>query len=375
MKICPKCAAECNDYATFCSNCGSYVTQEAIDAANAAQVEPEVEPLVEVVETAAIDEVIDAAPVAPGAKYTEKPVVEDPFVAPAVEAEPVVEAAPAVAAAAPAAAYQPAAQQPAYQPAPVEQPQVAYEPAQPATAQATVEPPASGFAKQAWEDYKGSSGWLPKSLLGGLIMMVPILNFVGEGYAMQWGRRASYRKGDQLPEKFFEDNTFVMGFFAFVLSLIAGLIVGLCGGAPIIALAVTAFLYPFLSLCILRVAIIGRLGAGFELGNIWEKAQRNWKGGMGAYWFPMLIAAAAAVVIVLILCGSTGISILAFSSDTALGYGLGFFGVLMWLVGFYVVCVVSFASTCIAYRAIGYWIARFAPEWVQESYNLGTQPE
>ena len=52
-------------------------------------------------------------------------------------------------------------------------------------------PSLEGCVSAAWHDVKATQGWFGKLLLLGLINIVPILNFVVQGYALQWARELS----------------------------------------------------------------------------------------------------------------------------------------------------------------------------------------
>ena len=97
-------------------------------------------------------------------------------------------------------------------------------PTQPAPAYAT------SCLKAAWEDVKATPNYVSRLLVLGLIMCVPILNFVVAGYLLFWSREVPFGGRSLLPEKIVTGKNFEYGFYAFVLTLVVGLIGGIIGG-------------------------------------------------------------------------------------------------------------------------------------------------
>ena len=101
-------------------------------------------------------------------------------------------------------------------------------PAQPAPAPAPAY--ATSCLKAAWEDVKATPNYVSRLLVLGLIMCVPILNFVVAGYLLFWAREVPFGGRSLLPEKIVTGKNFEYGFYAFVLSLVVGLVGGIVGG-------------------------------------------------------------------------------------------------------------------------------------------------
>ena len=97
-------------------------------------------------------------------------------------------------------------------------------PTQPAPAYAT------SCLKAAWEDVKATPNYVSRLLVLGLIMCVPILNFVVAGYLLFWSREVPFGGRSLLPQKIVTGKNFEYGFYAFVLTLVVGLIGGIIGG-------------------------------------------------------------------------------------------------------------------------------------------------
>lgn len=89
---------------------------------------------------------------------------------------------------------------------------------------------ATSCLKAAWEDVKATPNYVSRLLVLGLIMCVPILNFVVAGYLLFWAREVPFGGRSLLPEKIVTGKNFEYGFYAFVLSLVVGLVGGIVGG-------------------------------------------------------------------------------------------------------------------------------------------------
>jgi len=84
--------------------------------------------------------------------------------------------------------------------------------------------------KAAWEDVKATPNYISRLLVLGLIMCVPILNFVVAGYLLFWSREVPFGGRSLLPQKIVTGKNFEYGFYAFVLTLVVGLVGGIIGG-------------------------------------------------------------------------------------------------------------------------------------------------
>lgn len=74
-------------------------------------------------------------------------------------------------------------------------------PTQPAPAYAT------SCLKAAWEDVKATPNYVSRLLVLGLIMCVPILNFVVAGYLLFWSREVPFGGRSLLPQKIVRART------------------------------------------------------------------------------------------------------------------------------------------------------------------------
>ena len=148
-------------------------------------------------------------------------------------------------------------------------------PTQPAPAYAT------SCLKAAWEDVKATPNYVSRLLVLGLIMCVPILNFVVAGYLLFWSREVPFGGRSLLPQKIVTGKNFEYGFYAFVLTLVVGLIGGIIGGIfgwiPFIGwvVSIAASLATYVAGIIMQMRMImgQSLGDGFNVkGHLGEGA-------------------------------------------------------------------------------------------------------
>lgn len=179
-----------------------------------------------------------------------------------------------------------------------------------------------GCLAQAWDDITESEGWAKRIITLGLINMVPILNFFVSGFAMKWARQLPLDKVDGMPTKVLQDGSFLQGFYAWLISLIVGVVAGvvttILGVIPVlgalIGVAVSLFMNMFAQLAIMRVAIAGSLGPGFDVAAIWKAIWTNRFGKLFcATVLPGIIVGAASAFIcgsVLVVFGMNSITLL-----------------------------------------------------------------
>lgn len=253
---------------------------------------------------------------------------------------------------------------------------------------------AKGCLGAAWEDIKTSPGWVGRTLILGLIMCVPILNFVVAGYYLNWAREVPFGGKTPMPASYVSGKNFEMGFYAFVVSLVVGLVFGFVGGI----LGLIPFLGALINLALMLAALVAtallqmrmimaqQLGAGFGIKDAWQMAQRNWGQLLLVTIVPNLVCGLVAAVIgsvvvmfvMLLGLGGAAPSLAAVSAggDVTGGNALMLVGLLLsvGLVGFviaYVVsCVLMTVAEALTIRGMGHWVARYAPEWTALSYPV-----
>lgn len=366
MSYCPNCGAAYEGTPKFCVNCGAALArpvqpaEPVVGPSSDAPLQPKATPA-----SPASPEPIqlDATPVEPGPSAYE----------PAASAG---QGAGGAMGGSPAPSYVPPSYGTSQQPSGVGQQdysRASYD-QNPYNGQKT----SQGLLGFAWNDVKNSEGLVPRTALLGLIGCVPVLNFVASGYCLRWGRRAAFRTGDPMPKDLFGDKAFLIGFFAFVVELVFGIVMGLLSCIPLVGVIAALALCPPMMLACMHVAMTDELGAGFRVSDLWEKTKADFGGLLAIVFVPGLIAALACMVIMFVVSLVGGVSLfgLAYSIDagSAVLGGASVFGMLIMLLGVYVCVVVSLVANLVSYRALGYWAGRFAPDWVQESVRQGVSP-
>lgn len=248
--------------------------------------------------------------------------------------------------------------------------------AQPAASQQPVY--AQGCVAAALNDVKGDPLLLRNSLLLGLISFVPVLNFVVEGYAVNWAREIPFGGRTQMPRKIVTGRNFEIGFYLFLIALVVGLIAGVASSIlaviPILGwlagLAVSLGASMFQGLMQMRVGVSQQLGEGFKVSAVWSVLKRNWTGLLCATLIPSLVA--AGILCVAALIGALLMTVAAVpvgfaASGSVVGAGLGAVACIVAALVCVVLAVACAACLAVAalvtMRAVAHWVARYAPEW------------
>lgn len=250
---------------------------------------------------------------------------------------------------------------------------------------------AKGCLSAAWSDIMNSPSWFSRVILLGLVAIVPILNFVTMGYAMRWSRQLMLGRIEPMPKQIFVPRAFVNGFFAVVIALVISLVVSICGSllafVPVLGALALAVLSIFSSMfqyvAIMRTAVADRLGAGFDISQIWKTFKRNMGELFCAAVLPTLIMSVIAAIIGVILFSLFAVSSLgtfanlAYYAYDSFDQALAVMQLLMSmtpvLIVFVVIC--SFGEAFIyllTMRAMGHYVTRYAQEWKGEAAVMST---
>ncbi|WP_289636236.1 hypothetical protein [uncultured Adlercreutzia sp.] len=265
------------------------------------------------------------------------------------------------------------------------QPQAPVPPAAPPPASQPVY--AKGCLSAAWEDIKATPGYVGKLVVLGLIMCVPILNFVVAGYLLHWAREVPFGGRTPMPPKYVTGKNFEYGFYAFVISLVVGIVVSVAGMilcfipllGVLVSLALSLAGAVAASLMQMRMIMGYTIGDGFAVKDLWAVAQRNWGQLLLVTLVPGVavgfIAAVVSMVVLLfaMLLAMGAAMPMAVSasaaSDPSFGEVVGLLGVIAGptLFAALIVCVLACFAEALAstltLRGLGHWVARYAPEW------------
>jgi hypothetical protein len=162
--------------------------------------------------------------------------------------------------------------------------------------------------------------WLQKLIIGGLVGLIPIINFALVGYIVQIARNVSAGYDRPLPEWNNFSNFFMLGLKVFVISLVYSipLILMLCVFVPIVMLGGAsdsdelALLVGFSGACLMLVVILFAILISFvstaamvrftqtdDLGSAWRFAEvfgfmRQQFGPIFTLWLLSLVASVIA---------------------------------------------------------------------------------
>ena len=246
-----------------------------------------------------------------------------------------------------------------------------------------------GCLAAAWGDIMQTKGWFGKVLLLGLVGCVPILNFYVNGYAMRWSRELFLGKVASMPDRIFGNRMFINGFFAFIIGLLLSIVGGLCsallGAVPIVGAICGVAIYLVIALfqyiAVLRTAIADRLGAAFDIAQIWRTCWRNLGALLCATIVPILIYTAVVFVIVFALMVIVGLPLIGTIAEIGV-YGsssyaaalLSLMGALIpvFLICYIVGCFLDAFLTLLTTRATGHYVARYAQDWKAEQAVMST---
>ena len=256
---------------------------------------------------------------------------------------------------------------------------------------------ATGCLGSACTDITSSQGWFGRLLALGLIGGIPILGWFTSGYALRWARRLPLGDRSQMPRAIFEGRNFTIGFFAFLVALLVGIVLGIAGWVlgfvPLIgalaALALTVFASMFAYVLYARMALHDSLEAAFDLPQAWRAYSRSLGGLFCATMIPGLIAGAAAFVIFAIYSAiaaalflhGPGMPLHHLFESILYGNPLpphvaqAFFGMALgFVIATYLYAVVAAIASVFANRAVGHWVAQVAPEWADGAPERRPRP-
>lgn len=260
------------------------------------------------------------------------------------------------------------------------------------------------YYQAAWGDIKHSPGWFGKVCLLGLIGLIPVFGpIVIYGYAFGWARDMAWNVHRPMPERIFgneDGKLYSRGFFAWLIVLvIAGVVPSVISyfagdNAFWSAVVIVAelFLSIFALVGVMRMAIYGRLSAGFQLGRMWSMARHDANGLLRILGMVVLVSVIGAVVFVFGLAIVIGIAVAV--GIGAAGAGIDWLGLSMALnsgapsaqgqlmsamqalapvLGIVIVLFFAFVYalsvfdswvTLLQARAMGYWTRQFdVPRW------------
>ncbi len=247
-----------------------------------------------------------------------------------------------------------------------------------------------GCLGEAWHDITSSPGWVKRVLLLMVMNCVPVLNFFVQGYNLQWGAQAARGDAQPLSRGTFGKKTFLAGLLFAVINLLGGI-----AGVVLLALNIIPFvgfvivgianllISTFVSLAAMRMMVYRSFGEAFELSELCAKFKKKLGSLFAAACVPGIVVGVLLFLIMTLVMAILILASMASGSAGYYGYGYGVSSFAYDPVGFMFVFLSMFGGVMLfvfvlalfAYgfadlwsmRAVGHWVARNAPEWVEEA--------
>lgn len=256
----------------------------------------------------------------------------------------------------------------------------------------------AGYFSTSWSDIKNSPGWLGKICLLGLLSFIPVFgSMVFYGYSYAWARDIAWDIHQPMPERIFgneDGKLYSRGISIWLVFLVASFVAGLVGvllGSSVFSslavLALTLFLGMFAAVGAMRIAIYGRLSAGFQVKKMWSMMAHDTNGLLrilGMVVLTTLIVGfvfGIVLVILIMMFAFAGIAGVGMGTDwSALEYSLiyggsnsydqlaSLFAILapVFGIGMIFFALLVYAISCFGVwinllqaRAMGYWVRQF----------------
>lgn len=247
-----------------------------------------------------------------------------------------------------------------------------------------------GCLGAAWHDIASSPGWVKRVLLLMVMNCVPVLNFFAQGYNLQWGAQAARGDAQPLPRGVFGKKTILAGLLFAAINLlggIAGVVLLAFNIIPFVGFIIVGvanlFIGTFVSLAAMRMMVYRSFGEAFELSELCAKFKKSFGSLFAAACVPGIIAGVLLFLIMALVMAALVLASMAGGSAGYYGYGYGASSFAYDPVGFTFVLLSMFGGAMLfafvlalfAYgfadlwsmRAVGHWVARNAPEWVEEA--------
>lgn len=255
-------------------------------------------------------------------------------------------------------------------------------------------------------------------VIGGIAAAIGFLaayvaSVCGSGSGIEWGRDLSLKIDDGMDRPLMRSTSFGLGVFSsvisvvleviaaipvigVVLSLVESVVIGAAGsysyygsyaleaalfgslGLLVLAMIATAvlgvFFKMFADIAVMHFAVTGRVESAFSLDKVWAAFKNNKTKLFCASWLPEFLTGLVANVVTWILTAIFGAiaSVGMYSyyyrptGIEAIVAGGGITLVLFLVLIAFVTVFLTVFGKMLKYRAVGYWVARYASEWADE---------
>lgn len=255
-------------------------------------------------------------------------------------------------------------------------------------------------------------------VIGGIAAAIGFLaayvaSVCGSGFGIEWGRDLSLKIDDGMDRPLMRSTSFGLGVFSsvisvvleviaaipvigVVLSLVESVVIGAAGsysyygsyaleaalfgslGLLVLAMIATAvlgvFFKMFADIAVMHFAVTGRVESAFSLDKVWAAFKNNKTKLFCASWLPEFLTGLVANVVTWILTAIFGAiaSVGMYSyyyrptGIEAIVAGGGITLVLFLVLIAFVTVFLTVFGKMLKYRAVGYWVTRYASEWADE---------
>lgn len=266
----------------------------------------------------------------------------------------------------------------------------------------------AGYFTTVWQDIKNSPGWFGRLLLLALLSFIPVFGIiVVYGYLLAWSRDIAWGVHGPLPAHIFgneDGKLYSRGFFAWLILLAIGFLLVLLlvvinfawvlsvgglsafvqGGLSMnifyglismfamlvmfgVGVTLLALALVFAWIGWMRMAIYGRLSAGFQFGKIWAMFRHDAGGMMRIFGMSLLFGVIAGIVgmviMVMLVVGFALIGAFAVGTGGHVSSGMVMLLLLSMMLGAgifsYAGVVVVVFNMMLVTRALGYWTRQF----------------
>ena len=263
-------------------------------------------------------------------------------------------------------------------------------------------------------------------VIGGIAAAIGFLaayvaSVCGSGFGIEWGRDLSLKIDDGMDRPLMRSTSFGLGVFSsvisvvleviaaipvigVVLSLVESVVIGAAGsysyygsyaleaalfgslGLLVLAMIATAvlgvFFKMFADIAVMHFAVTGRVESAFSLDKVWAAFKNNKTKLFCASWLPEFLTGLVANVVTWILTAVFGaiasVGMYSYYYRPTYSYyyrptgieaivaGGGITLVLFLVLIAFVTVFLTVFGKMLKYRAVGYWVARYASEWADE---------
>lgn len=253
-------------------------------------------------------------------------------------------------------------------------------------------------------------------VIGGIAAAIGFLaayvaSVCGSGFGIEWGRDLSLKIDDGMDRPLMRSTSFGLGVFSsvisvvleviaaipvigVVLSLVESVVIGAAGsysyygsyaleaalfgslGLLVLAMIATAvlgvFFKMFADIAVMHFAVTGRVESAFSLDKVWAAFKNNKTKLFCASWLPEFLTGLVAVTWILTAVFGAIASVGMYSyyyrptGIEAIVAGGGITLVLFLVLIAFVTVFLTVFGKMLKYRAVGYWVARYASEWADE---------